>query len=246
MAAQAEENESNTQIVLLGTGTPIADPLRSGPSTAIVVNGTPYLIDFGPGVVRRAAAAHQMGIKGLQPRNLEHAFVTHLHSDHTAGYADLILSAWVLGRNKPLEVLGPTGISSMTDHILAAYEEDIRVRIEGFESVSTQGYKVIAHEIEPGVIYQDSNITVEAFQVNILNIIGRRLQDYLILEIVLHPVGILAIAPICWPSTWIRYSHAPGLRTKHPQEGAGAHRGSTFFQVEGLQHDASLLVPKLV
>ena len=155
MVAQAQENAKSTKIVLLGTGTPIADPLRSGPSTAIVVNGTPYLIDFGPGVVRRAAAAHRMGIKGLQARNLKHAFVTHLHSDHTAGYADLIFSPWVLGRNTPLEVFGPKGIASMTDHILAAYEEDIRVRIEGLESVSKNGYKVIAHEIEPGIVYQD-------------------------------------------------------------------------------------------
>ena len=41
---------------LLGTGTPNADPERSGPAVAVVVNGTPYLVDFGPGVVRRAAA----------------------------------------------------------------------------------------------------------------------------------------------------------------------------------------------
>src|SRR6266567_2439701 len=49
------------QIVLLGTGTPNADPDRSGPSVAIVVNDTPYLVDFGPGVVRRASAAFQKG-----------------------------------------------------------------------------------------------------------------------------------------------------------------------------------------
>jgi len=49
----------STEIVLLGTGTPSPDPDRSGPATAVVVNGTPYLIDFGPGVVRRIAAASQ-------------------------------------------------------------------------------------------------------------------------------------------------------------------------------------------
>ena len=166
MIANAQENETSTKIVLLGTGTPIADPLRSGPSTAIVVNGTPYLIDFGPGVVRRTSAAYRMGVKGLRVKKLKRAFVTHLHSDHTAGYADLIFSPWVLGRNKPLEVFGPKGIASMTDHILAAYEEDIRVRLEGLESVSKNGYKVIAHEIEPGVVYQDANVTVEAFHIN--------------------------------------------------------------------------------
>ena len=59
--SQSENTPSppKTQIVLLGTGTPSPDPERSGPATAIIVNGTPYLIDFGPGVVRRAAAAYQ-------------------------------------------------------------------------------------------------------------------------------------------------------------------------------------------
>jgi ribonuclease BN (tRNA processing enzyme) len=112
---------SQTQIVLLGTGTPPADPDRSGPATAIVVNGTPYLIDFGAGVVRRAkAAVAERGITALEPTNLRVVFLTHLHSDHTVGYPDLILTPWVLGRRVPLEVYGPTGIKAMTDHILEA------------------------------------------------------------------------------------------------------------------------------
>ena len=55
----------HTPVVLLGTGTPRADPQRSGPATAIVVDDTPYLVDAGPGIVRRAAAAYDKGIKGL-------------------------------------------------------------------------------------------------------------------------------------------------------------------------------------
>ena len=128
----------STQIVLLGTGNPNADPLRSGPAVAIVVNGTPYLIDSGPGVVRRAAAAHQAGIPGLEVSNLKRLFVTHLHSDHTLGYPDLILTPWVLGRDEPLEVYGPKGIAAMTNHILKAYDEDIRLRIDGLRLAATR------------------------------------------------------------------------------------------------------------
>ena len=51
------QSQSATQVVLLGTGTPPADPDRSGPATAVVVNGTAYLVDFGAGVVRRAKSA---------------------------------------------------------------------------------------------------------------------------------------------------------------------------------------------
>lgn len=154
-----------TQIVLLGTGTPNADPERSGSAIAIVVNDTPYLIDCGPGLVRRAAAAHKAGIDGLKVKKLKKLFVTHLHSDHTAGYSDLILTPWVLGRDEPLEVYGPNGIGEMTEHILAAYQQDIRTRLDGSEPANDQGHRVNTHDIQPGVVYQDSNVTVEAFAV---------------------------------------------------------------------------------
>src|SRR5262252_9702621 len=98
-----------TQVVLLGTGTPNADPDRSGPSVAIVVNETPYLVDCGPGIVRRTAAAFQKNVKGLAIEKLNRVFVTHLHSDHTTGLPDLLLTPWVLGRKDPLEVFGPKG-----------------------------------------------------------------------------------------------------------------------------------------
>lgn len=162
----AGAHQSRTQIVILGTGTPIPDPDRSGPSVAIVVNETSYIVDFGPGVVRRAAAAHQRGIKALAMPKLTRAFVTHLHSDHTAGYPDLIFTPWVLERETPLEVYGPRGLKAMTDHILKAYKEDIRIRLDGLEPANETGYKVNAHEIKPGVVYKDQNVTVRAFLVN--------------------------------------------------------------------------------
>ena len=155
-----------TQIVLLGTGTPNAEPDRSGPATAIVVNETSYLIDCGPGIVRRAAAAYQKGVKALETSKLQTAFLTHLHSDHTAGYPDLIFTPWVLGRDHPLEVYGPPGTKKMTEHILEAYSEDIRVRLEGLEPANNEGYKVNVHEITPGIVYKDENVTVKAFPVH--------------------------------------------------------------------------------
>jgi len=154
------------QVVLLGTGTPNADPDRSGPAVAIVVNDTPYLVDFGPGVVRRASAAFRKGIKGLAVKNLDLAFVTHLHSDHTAGYPDLILTPWVLERKEPLKVYGPKGIKAMTANILRAYQQDVAIRLRGGEPSNKTGFKVIAHEIKPGVVYKDENVTVKAFLVS--------------------------------------------------------------------------------
>jgi ribonuclease BN (tRNA processing enzyme) len=156
----------SSQIVLLGTGTPNADPARSGPSVAIVVNQSAYVVDVGPGIVRRAAAAHQAGAGALDILRLKRLFVTHLHSDHTAGYPDFILTPWVLGRDEPLAVYGPVGIQDMTAHILAAYREDIRERLNGLEPANSAGYLVQVTEIEAGMIYRDLNVSVEAFPVN--------------------------------------------------------------------------------
>ncbi len=156
---------NRTRVVLLGTGTPNADPDRSGPSVAIVVGDTPYLVDCGPGVVRRAAAAYQKGIEALEPRKLRYLFVTHLHSDHTVGLPDLMLTPWVLERDQPLVIHGPPGIRRMTDHLLQAYDEDIRLRLDGLEPANHEGFKVEVHEIQPGVIFQDDHVTVRAFPV---------------------------------------------------------------------------------
>ena len=161
-----KEHTTQTRVVLLGTGTPVPDPERSGPATAIVVDNSAYLVDFGPGVVRRAkAAVLDRHIAALEPGNLKVAFATHLHSDHTAGYSDLIFTGWTAGRRTPLEVYGPTGLHSMTEHLLQAYRIDIETRTnsEGDQRSNPDGWKVNSHEIKSGVIYRDANVTVTAF-----------------------------------------------------------------------------------
>jgi ribonuclease Z len=158
-----------TKVVLLGTGNPNPSPSQSGCSVAIVVNNEPYIIDFGPGLIRRAASlspAYGGKIKGLDVKNIKHAFLTHLHSDHTAGYPDLILTPWVMGRDKPLEVYGPEGIKKMTDNILEAYKADIDYRVYGDEPGNDRGWRVNSYEfLKEGVIYSDINVKVETFPV---------------------------------------------------------------------------------
>jgi ribonuclease BN (tRNA processing enzyme) len=163
---QTQEFASKTQIVLLGTGTPLPDPERSGPSTAIVVNGAAYIVDFGTGVVRQAAAARKKGVQALEPVNLKIGFLTHLHSDHTIGFADIVFTPWVMGRTTPLEVYGPPGTRDMADNLLKAYSVDVAIRTGDIENLNRTGYKVNVHEIQPGVVYKDANLTVTAFAVH--------------------------------------------------------------------------------
>lgn len=150
---------SGTTLVLLGTGMPRPNPEASGPATAVVVGNQTFLFDAGPGVMRQLAAA-KLPINGVTA-----LFVTHLHSDHTLGLPDLILTSWVMGRKAPLLAFGPHGLRAMTDHILEAWKEDIVIRETGLEKIAPAGYRVDVREISTRVIYDSGGVRVIAIPV---------------------------------------------------------------------------------
>jgi len=143
----------------------VPDPDRSGPAVAVLSRGKALLVDAGPGVVRRAAEAFRRGHPELDVTRLTRVFFTHLHSDHTAGYADLIFTPATVGRSEPLEVYGPRGTEKMTENLLAAYAEDLKARRQGKGEAAMRGYRVRARDIKPGKVYQDPTVTVTAFAV---------------------------------------------------------------------------------
>ncbi len=148
-----------TLVITLGTGTPVPNPDRSGPATAIVVGRRVFLFDAGAGVMRRVAAA------GLPIDGVTAAFITHLHSDHTLGLPDLILTSWVMGRTAPMRVVGPPGLRRMTDHLVAAWSEDTLVRVQGLERGRPGGYRVDAREVTGGVVFDSGGVKVTAIRV---------------------------------------------------------------------------------
>ncbi|HWC96397.1 MAG TPA: MBL fold metallo-hydrolase [Candidatus Sulfopaludibacter sp.] len=150
----------DTRVVLLGTGTPNPEPDRMGPAVAVISGKRVYLIDCGPGVVRRASQA------GIGMAQITRAFVTHLHSDHTVGLPDLIFTPAVTGRQEALEIYGPPGLRAMTGHVMKAYSEDQQIRLHGLEPSVPQGYVVHAHDVKPGEIYRDEAVRVIAFGVS--------------------------------------------------------------------------------
>ena len=155
-----------TRVVMLGTGTPFPDPERSGPATAVVVDDLPYLVDFGPGVVRRMMAAYQRGVGafGRAAVNVTTAFLTHLHSDHTMGYPDLIFTPWMMGRREPLKVFGPPGIKAMTDAIMRAWQVDVQARATRLSN--RDGGQTLVTEFTSGPVYADARVAVTAFPVH--------------------------------------------------------------------------------
>lgn len=173
-ASRAEPLRSRTALVMIGTGNPSPNPDRFGPAAVILVDGVPYLVDSGVGVVRRWAAAIRANQLPARPTDLKTAFITHLHTDHTLGLAELIFTPWTNASSdspaaaRPLEVFGPPGLAAMTGNLLEAYAEDIRIRTseDGSRNLSgNAGPLVNTHEFSAGEIYRDERVTVVAFRV---------------------------------------------------------------------------------
>ncbi len=165
-AVEGADLSTGTHVVLLGTGTPNPEPAASGPATAVLVDGRAYIVDAGPGLVRRAAeAAGRYGVEGLTAARLDIAFLTHLHSDHTVGLPDLIHTPWVAEREVPLKLFGPDGTAAMATHLTAAWAADLENRLSGQQPATPDGWRVEAVDIDPGVIYEDERVRVTAFAV---------------------------------------------------------------------------------
>ena len=91
----AEELSRETQVVVLGTGTPVPDAHRAGSSTAVIHKGEAYLFDVGAGAVRNAAIArYRYDIPSLYPTQICCVFLTHLHNDHTQDLSELATTMW--------------------------------------------------------------------------------------------------------------------------------------------------------
>ncbi len=146
-------------LIVLGSGMPVPDPARAGPAYAVVFNERTFVFDAGSGVMRRIAAA------GLPIDGVTRLFLTHLHSDHTLGLPDVMLTTWVMGRKSAMEIVGPPGTSRMTDALLTAWSEDIRVRTDGLELGQRDGQRVRVSETAGGVVYDSAGVQITAVRV---------------------------------------------------------------------------------
>jgi ribonuclease Z len=160
LPARPEEPAPLMQVVLLGTGFPRPDPERAGPATAVVVGEKVFVVDAGRGVVLRLAAAE------LPLKSLRAVFLTHLHSDHTAGLPDLFNTSWQFGRYAPFQLYGPKGTKKLASAMLKFFEADIRIRRDLMERHPGAGATINTHIVREGVVYQDEEVKVTAFAVD--------------------------------------------------------------------------------
>lgn len=162
----ANSASAKTEIVMLGTGTPIPLSERVSAGTAIIVDGNSYLFDAGQGVWHNAVKASELGYTSLKIENFKTIFITHLHSDHTLDLYSLMFSYW-WRRSAPLNIVGPKGIGRMVNKLKAAIKEDFDERMTWFPGnpdpvLFSPVVEQFKHE---GIVYADASVTVEAFHV---------------------------------------------------------------------------------
>ena len=150
-------------VILIGTGSPLADPSRAGPSTAVIAGKRLFIIDSGGGAVRK------MGEIGLPPAATERVLLTHFHSDHIDGLGELMLQRWAGGGyDQPLPIHGPKGVSDVVTGLNAAYaqDRDYRVAHHGANIVPPSGFGGIPLAIDAGIIMDDADLKVSVFAVD--------------------------------------------------------------------------------
>jgi ribonuclease Z len=153
--------DSDFKVTLLGTGTPIPDPDRFGPSTLVEAGNKKLLFDAGRGVPIRVRQL------GFRESKIDVVFLTHYHSDHTAGIPDIWLTGWLGNfRQEPFRLIGPVGAKSLMANLESAYALDIKIRLED-EKLSPGGIATVVEEFEKdGVVYDKDGVKVIAFTVD--------------------------------------------------------------------------------
>lgn len=163
------ELDDGLHVVLVGTGSPLPDPMRAGPSTAVIAGGKIYIVDSGGGSVRK------MGELRLPIGRVEAVFLTHFHSDHIDGLGELMLQRWAGGgRDMPLPVYGPDGVQQIVDGLNTVYAQDTTYRIahhgETVVPPSGQGGAALPFDAPTGAeaitVLEDGDLRVTAFRVS--------------------------------------------------------------------------------
>jgi ribonuclease BN (tRNA processing enzyme) len=155
--------QTGTELVLLGTqGGPGVTANRTQASNAVMVDGRPYLVDFGYGALKACVQA------GISLGSISNVFITHLHDDHTADIAALLALKWTGTQNPgPATVHGPYGTTAMVEAAIAFSKANVEIRkIDEGRTVDPMtifhGRDLDAPKITE--VFKDDRVTVQAVE----------------------------------------------------------------------------------
>lgn len=150
-----------TWLVLLGTHAgPVVDLARSQTASAVIVDGTPYLVDCGYGTLRQLVAA------GIGFQRIDQVFFTHLHDDHTADFAALLDFQWMDNKATPTDAYGPYGTARLVEAALAYARSNVEIRTVDEGRDTRPEALCHGHDVQgaatPMAVFRDERVTVTA------------------------------------------------------------------------------------
>ena len=148
------------RVTILGSGTPRPDINRFSQSILVEAGDEKLLFDTGRGSAIRLSQAN------INIGDINEIFLTHLHSDHTLGMPDVIMTGWIYQRKKILNIYGPKGTRDFIKDIKSAFKEDIKIRVAPPENHSEEGLKTKTYEIQQGLVFEKNQLKVIAFDVD--------------------------------------------------------------------------------
>lgn len=157
------------QVVICGSGSPLADPDRAAPCTAVIAGGEFVLVDAGPG------SWEVLDLANLPLAHLSAVLLTHFHSDHIGGLGEALTQSWIAGRTAPLPVYGPEGVGRVVEGFRAAYASDVDYRVahHGDAWMPRAASGAEAHEVALGdapdasaVVLERNGLVVTMFRVD--------------------------------------------------------------------------------
>lgn len=153
----------NLQVILLGTGCPLPSLQRAKPSQVVLAGGKIFVVDCGAEVVTRLIQA------GIGVPQIDDIFITHHHTDHNSGFVDLLVSGAVgtnvSGRNKPMNVYGPSNTRNIIGKLQEHLEWDTYLRNRQGKS-HPDATRITYHEMDEGLIYDQDGVQVTIFKVD--------------------------------------------------------------------------------
>jgi ribonuclease BN (tRNA processing enzyme) len=155
------QERKRTRLILLGTkgGPRVGSAGRSNPSTLVLVNDVPYVVDCGYGTTR------QLLLAGVAVNRLRYVFITHHHSDHNLELGPVFYNAWITGQPLKLDAYGPPGLEKMMEDFFSYQKFDIDTRITD-EGRADPKKLFTPHEFSrPGVILENADVKVSSCRV---------------------------------------------------------------------------------
>ena len=147
-----------TRVILLGTkgGPRLGEAGRSNPSTLIMINDVPYLVDCAYGTSKQLITA------GVALNRVRYVFITHHHSDHNLDFGPLLYNAWITGQPTRVDAYGPTGMNQLARDFFNYLKFDIETRMAD-EGRPDPNSLITAHEVsKPGVVMTNDDVKVSA------------------------------------------------------------------------------------